>query len=182
MKNLVVLFIILSALTGCGLGEKLCPRNGVPMVCNMLVGEELQDRVDNIEDTQRDILNRLTDIDNKLLNLVDNTTLQSMLTQVSNDLRTELNNSSTSYTDTQVSNLSQVVDQLGLGVAEVVDPCGAETAYDEILVKLSNGTFIAFFESDNKRRLSVLIENATYETTDGTNCKFKVVNKIVVEL
>lgn len=57
----------------------------------------------------------------------------------------------------------------------LVNPCGdAPGIYDEVFIKLQNGTLIASF-SDNasgqNTRFSVLVAG-TYRTTDGDNCVF----------
>lgn len=59
----------------------------------------------------------------------------------------------------------------------LLDPCGdAPGRYDEIFLKLSNGTILASF-SDNvsglNTRFSVL-SPGTYQTTDGDNCIFTI--------
>lgn len=60
-----------------------------------------------------------------------------------------------------------------LGIVEVIDPCGNETAYDEVLVRMSDDVLMAFF-AQHGGRLSLLGEGS-YKTTDGTNCKFDVI-------
>ena len=62
-------------------------------------------------------------------------------------------------------------------VVELVDPCGdASGIYDEVLLKLGDGTLLASF-SDNvngqNTRFSVLTPGS-YVTTDGSNCHFTV--------
>ena len=59
----------------------------------------------------------------------------------------------------------------------LLDPCGdAPGRYDEVFLKLSNGTILASF-SDNvsglNTRFSVLTPG-TYQTTDGDNCVFTI--------
>jgi hypothetical protein len=61
-------------------------------------------------------------------------------------------------------------------VVNVIDPCGPSGGADEIFLQLANGTVVASF-SDNaagqNTRLSIL-NDGTYETSDGTNCIFTV--------
>lgn len=62
---------------------------------------------------------------------------------------------------------------------EIIDPCGnAAGIYDEVILELSEGIFIASF-SDNSSgkntRFSVLVDG-NYVTTDGSNCHFSVSN------
>lgn len=69
-------------------------------------------------------------------------------------------------------------------IVAVLDPCG-DTAgvVDEVLLKLSNGQVLASFSdkaNGKNTRFSILSENVTYQTTDGSNCTFKIVNGAVV--
>lgn len=62
-------------------------------------------------------------------------------------------------------------------VTQVIDPCGdASGIYDEVILKMANGTLIGSF-SDNSEgrntRLSLLTPGS-YVTTDGSNCHFSV--------
>lgn len=58
-------------------------------------------------------------------------------------------------------------------VTQVIDPCGdAPGIYDEVFLKMANGTLIASFSDSaagNNTRLSVLVPGS-YVTTDGSNC------------
>jgi hypothetical protein len=61
-------------------------------------------------------------------------------------------------------------------VVDVIDPCGPSGGFDEVFLRLANGTVVASF-SDNSAgqntRLSILVDG-TFETSDGTNCVFTV--------
>jgi hypothetical protein len=60
-------------------------------------------------------------------------------------------------------------------VMAVYDPCGDSPGFDEILLKLADGTVLAYFESGSNRFLTVL-RPGTYRTTDGSNCTFTLLN------
>lgn len=64
-------------------------------------------------------------------------------------------------------------------IVELIDPCGdAPGIYDEVLLQLQSGAIIASFSQNSSglnTRLSV-IPNGTYQTTDGSNCIFTVLN------
>lgn len=65
----------------------------------------------------------------------------------------------------------------GFTPVAVVDPCGdAPGVYDEVLLRLANGSILASF-SQNASGLNTrfsLIPAGTYGTTDGTGCVFTV--------
>jgi uncharacterized coiled-coil protein SlyX len=59
-------------------------------------------------------------------------------------------------------------------VVEFLDPCGDSSGYDEILLKMSSGKVIAYFEDNGNRHLTILNPETAYQTTDVQKCKFKV--------
>ncbi len=69
-------------------------------------------------------------------------------------------------------------------IVDVIDPCGAETSHDEVLLVLNNGDILAYFagNSTTRSRLTILKENVVYITTDDSSCKFKIINDQLVEL
>lgn len=62
--------------------------------------------------------------------------------------------------------------QLQDGVVAYLDPCGAASGYNEILLKTSSGKIVAFFESGGNRFLTILAQNTNYRTTDADKCYF----------
>jgi len=64
-------------------------------------------------------------------------------------------------------------------IVEFIDPCGDNPGhFDEVVLKLSTGELLAYFESGSHRFLS-LIRNGNYRTTDVQNCAFSVNNGVV---
>ena len=64
----------------------------------------------------------------------------------------------------------------GYSPAEVIQPCGNSSSYEEVLLRLSNGQVLAAFSenvSGLNTRLS-LIPDGTFMTSDGTNCVFSL--------
>ena len=60
-------------------------------------------------------------------------------------------------------------------VLEVMNPCGAQGNYEEVLLKLNDGRIIALFDGgSNLDRLVVLPVPGTYSTTDGFSCTFSL--------
>lgn len=65
--------------------------------------------------------------------------------------------------------------QLNVTVAGMIDPCGkSSSGYDEVLMRLSDGKVVAYFESGNSRHLSVLETGVRYQTGDLQACQFQV--------
>lgn len=58
-------------------------------------------------------------------------------------------------------------------VTEMIDPCGDQSAFDEILMRLANDQLVAHFSSGSLQFLTVL-PPGNYVTTDGTHCYFTV--------
>lgn len=57
-------------------------------------------------------------------------------------------------------------------IVEVIDPCGKQTAFDEVILRMANGQLVAFFASHGG--FLAILGPGTYMTTDGTSCIFKV--------
>ena len=60
-------------------------------------------------------------------------------------------------------------------VVSSIDPCGKQTTYDEILLRLKNNKILAHYSDGAKQFLSEL-QPGSYVTTDGTGCYFTVDN------
>lgn len=58
-------------------------------------------------------------------------------------------------------------------ITEIIDPCGPEGQFDEVIFKTFNGTLIAHYSQGNKQFLTIL-SPGDYITTDGTMCHFTV--------
>ena len=81
-------------------------------------------------------------------------------------------------TSTVILNGTNGVDGLpapatAYSVTEVIDPCGPQAAFDEVLLKLANGQIMAHFASGANQFLS-LIGPGSYVTTDNSACHFQV--------
>lgn len=82
--------------------------------------------------------------------------------------------------ETTMVNLQQDVTNSVIRIAElegyhnitrIVDPCGAASGFNEVLLETSQGEVLAYFESGSRRFLTKLLPG-NYVTTDGTNCHF----------
>lgn len=58
-------------------------------------------------------------------------------------------------------------------IVDLIDPCGQEADFDEVLLKLYNGQYLVHFSHGGKQFLST-IGTGSYVTTDGTNCHFTI--------
>ena len=59
-------------------------------------------------------------------------------------------------------------------VIEVIDPCGPETRFDEVLLRFASGDILAHYSNGRKKEHLVRVPAGNYQTTDGTNCRFAV--------
>lgn len=57
-------------------------------------------------------------------------------------------------------------------ITEVIDPCGKQTTYDEVILRMANGQLVAYFASHGG--FLAILGPGNYITTDGTGCLFKV--------
>jgi DNA repair exonuclease SbcCD ATPase subunit len=119
--------------------------------------------------------------------------LQSQLTTLQNDLNlqtidiTNINaallsiNSAIANLQTQANtNTTTIAIFQGYNnITELVDPCGDGVGFDEVLLRLSNGTLLASVSTSSSAlstRLSPVppSDSQVYQTTDSTSCNFKV--------
>lgn len=62
-------------------------------------------------------------------------------------------------------------------VVEIVDPCGdAPGVFDEVFLRLANGTLVASFSenANGKNTRFAILTPGSYTTTDGSSCYFSV--------
>jgi len=64
-------------------------------------------------------------------------------------------------------------------IVRFIDPCGAHTGFDEVILQMSSGELVAYFEDGGKRFLTIL-DPGVYQTTDAQKCIFKVTNEMEV--
>lgn len=62
-------------------------------------------------------------------------------------------------------------------VTSIIDPCGKQGTYDEVLLRLGNGQLMAHYSSGNQQFLT-LIGPGSYISTDNTSCYFTVDNNM----
>lgn len=78
----------------------------------------------------------------------------------------------------RLSKLELEVEQLKLGtITEIIDPCGdMPDKQDEILIRLGNGSIIAYFEGSNSTRFLTTLNEGRYVTSDLQACLFEISN------
>lgn len=180
MKKILAIMLLSMILTGCGAADMLATQCGgeLEAACTFLFGEEhyddseLSNRVDSNED-------RLDVIEAEVNNLINQVTFLYEQDQIT----TEELNIQQAIINGILAELVLINDNIGLSIKEYIDPCGNGPGYDEILLKLNDGKYIAYFESGNKRFLTILDKNVVYQTTDIQACQFYIDNSnSIVEL
>lgn len=156
MKNLILLvFLIILAFFATGCGQE----SGI-----VVSNPDFQGQID-------DLGNRLNDLDRRLATFqLEMGDLESSIVQLGNDLDNfehDLDQVEINVTDA-LNRLSQLEGETR--VVEIVKPCPNAK---EVLIKLSDGRVVAYFEQGGSRYLSFL-GNGNYRTTDGTNCNFSI--------
>jgi hypothetical protein len=58
-------------------------------------------------------------------------------------------------------------------IVQVYDPCGTDPGYNEVLLHLSNGSWLAHFTAGTAEYLT-LLPAGNYQTADATGCRFTV--------
>ena len=131
-----------------------------------------------------DVMNQINQTNSDIANLqntvtVNNNTVQSQLAVLNNSLnslttnQTLLQNQINSVQANVTTLMAQMVSiQQNQTVTAIVDPCGDGPGLDEVLLKMSNGKYVAYFENGGNRFLTVLQTNVTYQTTDNQHCNF----------
>ncbi len=81
--------------------------------------------------------------------------------------------------ETQIAELNAAIMEIRTQnrVVDYIDPCGDNVGqFDEILLVMSDGSIVAYFETGGNRFLSILPENGRFTTTDSQRCSFSMVN------
>jgi len=136
--------------------------------------DDLERRVkllEQVEAAQDVLISALTQ------NVEENEDNITYLLDIASNLQDQLNSD---YQSLQQS-LSDISDSVTLlqtatekGIAELIDPCGDGAGYDEVIMLLNDGSYVAYFETGSKRFLSVLEQSVNYQTTDAQRCRFKI--------
>ena len=64
-------------------------------------------------------------------------------------------------------------------IVEIIDPCGKQSAHDEVLLRLRDGSLLSHY-SDGQKQFFLIVGPGSYKTSDGTGCYFNVSKDLVV--
>ncbi len=157
MKKLLVGLVALALLVSCGKVER------PDQLFDFLDHDTLENQVNNNSDDIDKLQKRLNQLEASVNNLyldIDNLEVDQ------DSLEQQI-----SLINTSIVNLEAKTT-----VATIIDPCGDKVGeFDEHLIKLSDGSIIAYFEQNGKRFLTTL-PDGSYRTTDKQACNFSIVN------
>lgn len=155
MKLLTGLFT-LTLLVSCGRVES--PKRLFDFLDNTKQIEKNSERIGELErriNEQQNVLNGLGD--------------QIGAVNVDQDMLTDLISSNSATLATL---------QVNVTVKEMIDPCGDNpNQFDEVLLVMTDGSIIGYFEQRGKRFLTQL-PDGNFRTTDKQACNFSIVNGI----
>lgn len=160
-----LLLIVAYLATGCGVVQNLRENCHGDLLCEYFLG---RDRTET--DKQQDAA-RAAEMHNmqvSLNSLISSAELLEAKYGNFNDAITAIEGQ-ISIQQMQLASLST-----GLRVIDIVDPCGNGPGFDEVLVRMSNGDLIAYFEDGGNRFLTILERDKYYRTTDTQHCNFRV--------
>lgn len=166
-KGIIVLALLAATYvtTGCGVVQSMRENCGGNDLCEYFLGRDY-----TASDKKQDELanSRYSEMQASLNELVTN---MALLSQNETQNSTAISNLQT-QTNLLLVQMAQI--STGLRITELLDPCGDGAGYDEVLVRLSDGRLLAYFETGGNRFLAVLTNNAYYRTTDAQLCNFYV--------
>lgn len=160
MGKLLALSLIAAALglSGCGVADVMkssCTGSDIQDACDFLFGYEDRRQNNLIAELDADT-RRLYQLVDKMNSLIrENKESNQIAINALQVMITELATSKTAFS--------------------IIDPCGDSPGiYDEILLRLEDGSTIAYFEHQGGRYLTELIPGIRYTTTDKTHCSFEI--------
>lgn len=164
----------LAALTGCGIMDEMraaCVPGDLQGLCYAVMGQPDKEYDDTAlkEDVAKNEA-EIARLQNEIANLqIAIQEYISIMDQADVNLQDSI--------DALTVRVAELETQLG--VIEIIELCDDGPGYDEILLRLSDNTILAYFEIGSKRFLTRLIPG-TYITTDGTNCLFTITDNYEV--
>jgi hypothetical protein len=161
--------------------------NSITLTENRILGLEMSFSNDVAKTTAQ-----IISVEGKLAQLTEeDESLKADMISQKNMLQDQLNTLITrdNSHETEIANMGSLITSLQSNANEVlvkmaelrtqsktvefIDVCGDGPGFDEVLLRLENGTLIRYFEEKGDRYLTVL-QAGSYKTTDRTNCNFNV--------
>lgn len=65
-------------------------------------------------------------------------------------------------------------------VTEMYDPCGDQSGFDEVLLHLANGQWVAHYAGGGNLQFLTVLTPGNYVTTDPTPCHFTITNSMTI--
>lgn len=172
LGNVVLTLGIVGLLSGCGASQVLTAGCGGDLddLCTMVFGPEQpgQDEFDDLSQRVLDLEDSVSELANSILELeAEYGANENQILQIENELL-------------QVqSELAELA--VGARVEQYIDPCGdAPGQFDEVLLLMTDGTLVAYFQNGSRRFLTVL-PDGSYQTTDFQRCAFRVISGVYSE-
>jgi hypothetical protein len=144
--------------------------------------KELDQNVNDLEERQ-ELFNQLLGLMEQRIIIIEGelsdqrevlTLLEKMMNSVKLDL-VKVNTDNKGVKDT-LNNIQAVLDDLIANPITIIDPCGKNSkGFDELLIVLTNGDILVSF-TDSKGTFLTLLKDGTYQTTDGQNCIFSIID------
>jgi uncharacterized coiled-coil protein SlyX len=179
IKTATTIILSTLSLAACGITEELakaCVPGDLQHVCYAVLGSPA-DNDDDLEDRVSELERQTAALETSINNLINYIELVII------DNENEIDNVQNQI---DLLTIQLAALQSNLSVVGLVDPCGDGPGYDEVLLKMSDNSYVAYFQTGNgnnqKRFLTVLDEGAPYQTTDQQACVFQILNGEVVEL
>lgn len=163
--------LLASLQTGCGIVEELsraCVPGDIQFLCQAVLGKHPDSKKHDVvevspaepEVTQED-LDAL---------IVEVTTLRDLLLLIQVSVIENYEAAQMAINDI-VIRLAEL--ETNLMVKELIDPCGDGPGHDEVILRMTDGTLISYFEQSNRRFLTKL-GAGNYKTTDQQGCLFTI--------
>lgn len=210
MKKSIIgsMFIVALSCTGCGEGQKLidAPSKIVKDLLRIDKDKQVEQNRINISNLSNKLeaLEAMVVLNNKLVNINADLLADYAfdILEVKNiilDLQNELSILSIEVTQLESLTVEDLTALQALlisiessiahleslshnNIVNIIDPCGDMVGhFDEIILELQDGTFLAYFEQGSHRFLSVL-PDGIYQTTDKQKCTFQIINGAFSEL
>jgi hypothetical protein len=180
----IILCILLISLFGCGKNPMFKDLIGLDKVHEKTIDNSY--KIDDLEE-QLILLNELVYLQDKRITLIELEFIQvhdSIDNVISNSLfllesQIKDTNRVVSTIEYEIDILYGLIDDIPTGQVEIVELCKVPKKYSEKILRLSDGILVGYMPKGNEGFLTTL-ENGSYRTTDGYNCRFNIVNGEVI--